>query len=400
MPSSGISRLRGFSHLVVLGGLALVVLAAPAQAQDGGPAAPPPTPVRVATAREETLAPRRKVFGELRPSRRALVASEEAGLVREVLVREGERVAAGSVLARLDSTRIELELAVNDASLRAAEATAAERAAAVEREVRDIELLRRAAEAGGTNPREILDAESALAIAKAQVVAARAAAKVVEAQGAILARRRSDAEIRAPFAGVVTRKATESGAWIAGGGAVVELVDTERLEGWFDVPQELLESAMRLAAGASGGAPAGAIEIRSPGGATIRASSIRVIPEIDARSRTFHASADVANDGTLAAGLALHAFVPQGAPAAFTVLPKDALLYQGTNASVLVVERGLARPVAVRVAFPIGDSVAIEAGAVAAGATVVVEGNERLMPGAAVAPIASPSSAAAAEGAK
>jgi RND family efflux transporter MFP subunit len=392
------SRLRGFSPrlagaaVLVSGILASPIAAAAVRAQEGAPSAPPPTPVRVAVAREESLAPRRKVFGELRPSRRVIVASEESGLVRELLVREGDLVERGAVLALLDSTRVELELAANAASLRAAEALAQERAAAAERERRDLALIQRAAEAGGTNPRELADAESALAIAEVQVVAARAAAGIVEEQGKLLAERLRDAEVRAPFVGVVTRKATETGAWIAAGGAVVELVDAVGLEGWFDVPQELLESAQKLVAGAGG---LGAIEIRTANGGVLRAERVRIVPEIDPRSRTFHAVVDARNDGTLAAGLALHAFVPQGAPSAFTVVPKDALLYQGTNTSVLVVDRGVARPVPVRVAFPVGDSVALEPGSVAAGATVVVEGNERLMPGSPVAPIASPASASA-----
>jgi hypothetical protein len=95
------------------------------------------------------------------------------------------------------------------------------------------------------------------------------------------------------------------------------------------------------------------------------------------------------DDVPLAAGLALNAFVPQGAAANWTLVPKNALVYQGVNASVFMVDKGVAVPVPVRVAFPIGDSVALEgAGMLAAGALVVVEGNERLIPMSPVAPIA------------
>ena len=69
-------------------------------------------------------------------------------------------------------------------------------------------------------------------------------------------------------------------------------------------------------------------------------------------------------------------------------MPKDALVYQGVNTSVFVVRNGVAVPTPVRVAFPIGDEVALDPGVIAAGDAVVVEGNERLIPGSAVAPIA------------
>jgi multidrug efflux pump subunit AcrA (membrane-fusion protein) len=129
--------------------------------------------------------------------------------------------------------------------------------------------------------------------------------------------------------------------------------------------------------------------MRSPSGRAVRGSAVRVIPEIDLRARTFHAVLTVANEkGALAPGLALTAYVPQGAPRNWLMLPKDALVYQGVNTLVYVVRGGVALPVQVRVAFPVGDQVAVEAEQLTAGAQVVIEGNERLMPMAPVAPIA------------
>jgi RND family efflux transporter MFP subunit len=395
----------------ILASFASLALSLAAAAQDGAPMdaakGPPPTPVKVAEARTAELAPRKRVYGELRAPHRSIVAAEEAGIVREALVSEGLVVGKGDVLARLDDTRVRLEMAVNAANLLAANAVVEERRAVVVREERDLELLRRASAEGGTNPRELTDGESALAIARAQVESARAAAAVVEQQGALLARRARDLEIRAPFGGVITSKSVEPGAWIAAGGAVVD-----HLEAWFDVPQEFFASATALASSdassrAVSAAPSaipasevGAIqslEIRTSLDTLVRAGAVRVIPEIDPRSRTFHAVAEIANgDGRLAAGMALEAFVPQGAPTSWTMVPKDALVYQGVSASIFVVRGGLASPTPVRVAFPVGDEVALEPGAVAAGDLVVIEGNERLMPMTPVAPIPAAASAGAA----
>ncbi len=367
-----------------------------AVAQDGAPAGPPPTPVRVGSAREETLAPRRRVFGELRAVRRATVAAEEAGIVVEVAAREGERVAEGAVLVRLDDARLRLELAAIEASTEAARATTREREAALVREERDLELLARAESEGAVNPRERLNAESAVAVAAAQLGQARAAVVLAERQEALLADRLGDLVVRAPFAGVVTRRDAEEGAWISEGGAVVELVDDRRLEGWFDLPQELLAAARALAGNADATALA-AFELAGPSGRRVDATALRVVPEVDPRSRTFHAVARIdAPSADLAPGLALSAFVPEGAARAWTLVPKDALVYRGTSASVFVVRDGRAAPVAVRVAFPYGEWAALDPGSVRAGDEVVVEGNERLMPGAAVVPVVAPREAAAA----
>ena len=397
-------------RVVAVAASASVILLDPAAfAQDAAkdaPAAPatmgpPPTPVVVASVRVEKLAPRKKVFGELQAAHRSVIAAEEGGIVREVVVHEGERAAAGAVLVRLDDARIKLALAANSASLIAAHATVDEREEMVKRSERGLDLMKRAAEQGGTNPREMSDSGSGLAIAQS-----RAAAVIVEQQGAMLAKRIADLEVRAPYAGVVTARHADIGAWIADGGAVVDFIATEEYEGWFEVPQEFLGAAMELVAQSnkqlSRGIP---VQIQTSTGQDLQAVGIRVVPEIDPRSRTFHAVLRIMRDDevVLASGLSLNAFVPQGAPANWTLVPKNAIVYQGVNASVYMVDKGVAIPVPVRIAFPVGDSVALEgASALVAGAQVVVEGNERLMPMAKVVPVApsAPISAPAAPGAK
>jgi RND family efflux transporter MFP subunit len=392
------SRAGRFLRVIGVSALTMLFSAPVLFAQDGPPQGPPPTPVKVVEAREERLAPRRKVFGELRAVRRTTVAAEEGGIVREFRVSEGSRVRAGEPVARLDGARIDLELRVLEANTAVARATLAERELGVRRAERDLDLLRRAAAQGGTNPREIADAESDLAVAAAQVVQAEASIAVLEEQAALLAERRRDLEITAPFDGVVTKRHAEAGAWVAEGGAVVELVDSDHLEAWFDVPQELFAAAQQLASSSGdGGAPAlRSLEIEATTGVRVEPTALRILPEIDAKSRTFHAIAAVREDrGNLATGLALNAYVPQGAPAVWTLVPKDALVYQGVNITVFVVRGGVAVPTPVRVAFPVGEEVAIEPGVIAAGSLVVVEGNERLIPGSAVAPIAAKSAPAA-----
>ena len=368
-----------------------VLLTAPVAAQDAAPAAPPPTPVKVAAARTEQMAPRKKVFGELRAARRATIAAEEGGIVREVLVREGEKAEAGGVLVRLDDTRLKLALAANAAALTAAEATVDERESAVGREERHLTLMKRAELGGGTNPREMADAESALASARAQLAQAKAAVSVIEQQGALLERRLKDLEVRAPFTGVVTARHAEVGAWIADGGAVVDFVGTESFEGWFDVPQELYGAAMELVAESDKHLTRGIpVDIESATGREIQAVGIRVVPEIDPRSRTFRTVLRIMKDDglSLASGLALTAYVPAGARAPRLLVPKDAVLRGEAGPFVYAVRDGIAVPVNVRIAFPAGADVALEPGALEDGAKVVVEGNERLRPMTPVAAIA------------
>ena len=366
-----------------------------AAASDSAPKGPPPTPVRVAMPVREVHAARKKVFGELRPSQRTTVAAEEPGIVREVAVRVGDRVRAGDKLAMLDGARLQLEQSALDADIALAQTTIAEREAERGRAERDLDLLRRASAAGGTNPRELADAESALAIATARKTQALAAIEVLNEAKKLLAKRVSDLTITAPFEGVVTARHVDLGAWAAMGGSIVDIADTVHLEAWFDVPQELYEfvhSSLADRANASGASTtASSVTLQSVFGRTLTPTSIRIVPEIDPKARTFHAIAAIDNtDGALAAGLAVEAFIPQGNPREVTIVPKDALVYSGRSAIVYVVQDGIANAFGVDVLFPLGDRVAVlgPSALKQEDALVVIEGNERLMQGTPVVPIA------------
>ncbi|MEM7518041.1 MAG: biotin/lipoyl-binding protein, partial [Planctomycetota bacterium] len=134
----------------------------------------PPSPVRVGEVRLETVAEKRRVTGDVRAIRRTSVATREPGLVLEITKREGERVEAGEVLAQLDDSRLRLERDVLAAEKSAAEATLAERRRSAEQSTRDLEILRTLSERNAANRKELLDAETADAVAKARVMQAEA----------------------------------------------------------------------------------------------------------------------------------------------------------------------------------------------------------------------------------
>ena len=356
---------------------------------------PPPTAVRVVAVTEQSLAPRKQVFGELRPARFSTIASEEAGIVRSVLVREGDLIERGAVIAKLDGTRLHIEVKMNLHNIASAEAMVAERSASLLMQQRQLELIRKASEEGATNPREILDAQSKSDIAKSQSEQVAQSMQALEKTKELLTKRLGDLDLRAPFGGVVVKKHTEVGEWISEGAPIIDLAETAMLEAWFEVPQELFEAAV-AEVGRTRGEPTtpSPIEVRTASQTRVVGKALRVIPAIDPRSRTFYAVLDVTNEnGALAAGLALTAYVPAGPLTPRLIIPKDALLRGDAGAFVYAVRGGVAVPVNVRVAFPVGDNVALEACALESTDQVVVEGNERLMPMSAVVAIETPRTA-------
>lgn len=174
-------------------------------------------------------------------ARRIDVATRFGGRLVEVLVREGDRVEAGQVVARIEASEVEARLREAEAALHQAEQVLRE-AQALERQ-RESELafaiheLERAQSLGerGFTPSQVVDlrrtqkatAEAALAAARAGVQRAEAA---IAAAQATVARIRSDlAEytLRAPRAGRVQYRLAEPGEVLAPGARVVSLLDLE-----------------------------------------------------------------------------------------------------------------------------------------------------------------------------
>jgi RND family efflux transporter MFP subunit len=371
--------------------LAAAAIALPPAAAAQGP---PPSPVRAAPVLEQDLRPRRTVPGELRSPRESRLASIEAGLVEAILVREGEAVAAGMPIARLDAARMRLEQRVLEAERDAAQSDLAERDAEHRQAVRDLRLVEESRLAGAANVREELDATSRLEIAEARRTQARRRLEVFESRLALLSRRIADMEVKAPFDGVVTVRNAESGQWLPAGGEVAVLVEVDRLEAWLAMPQSIAEAwAPAVAGDGSPESDAAATEesvvLRIDATGDERPlAGIRVVPSVDRRGRTFTAIVPLANEGRrLLPGMSVTAYVPAGPRQRVLTVPKDAVLLGERGASVWVVRPGpgggsVAVPAAVELAFPLGNAWAIRSGGLAAGDLVVVEGNERLMPNA------------------
>ncbi|MFO7303030.1 MAG: biotin/lipoyl-binding protein, partial [Acidobacteriota bacterium] len=177
-----------------------------------GPAVPVGTAVRTGIAQHIVAS------GRVRVATRVAVAAEIGGRVVAIPVREGDRVAAGDILLRLDDA--EARAAVAEARAALAQAVArvdevrrvtavvageASREAAVNLERAEAELarVRRLAGAGALPTATLEDAERAVAVARAQKEAADARDAAASAEGV---------ELRLAEAAVAQAQAAVAGA--------------------------------------------------------------------------------------------------------------------------------------------------------------------------------------------
>jgi HlyD family secretion protein len=156
--------------------------------------------------------------GSLQPTNKVDIGSELSGIVEAVMVDDNDVVKQGQVLARLDLSKLEDQVARSRSSLVSTEAKVRQTVATVTEARANLERLRQVHElSGGKVPSqsEMATAEAALTRAVAEEASARAS--VTEA-GASL---RSDetnvrkASIRSPINGVVLSRKVEPGQTVA-----------------------------------------------------------------------------------------------------------------------------------------------------------------------------------------
>jgi RND family efflux transporter MFP subunit len=232
------------------------------------------------------------------------VSASGSGLLVDLKVREGDYVQAGQVIASLDRRDAALRIAQAEAGLKAAQV----QLAGAEREVARLERLAR----DQAVPQADLDRLTS------SRDAAAAGVEVAQA-GLNLARKMAaDADVRAPFAGLVTARLKAEGEWISTmpPAPLVLLAEVDPLELKVDVPAALLP---RVAAGDT--LTVDLVSIGRKQQATIT----RVVPEVSARTRAFTVYAELPNPNrTLAPGLFAEVRLGRGGarPATETAAPE------------------------------------------------------------------------------
>jgi RND family efflux transporter MFP subunit len=356
----------------------------------GGAGGPPASVVKVASVELETVGLRREVPGDLRAKQRSAVATVEAGRVIEVRFDEADVVAEGDVLVVLDDRRLREDLSAAEAEVAVAEA-------AVRRREAEATQLREEADAQQAASRNMPGSVSQIALRQAQTAADVADAEVNAAQKQLAAARTrvdrvnvqlEDVAVKAPFDGVILERVAEVGEFLQAGASVATLSSTGTFEAVIEVPESIGLSLITAAG------PEDVSILVSTTGLRLVPVALRVVPELDARSRRYTVVADVFSDDPsrpLASGMSVTATLPASGEVERLVVPVDAIQRDPAGDYVRMIVPGQfgqsAVPVGVKVQFRLGDrAVLSENPQLRPGVSVVVEGGERLRPGMPVDP--------------
>ncbi len=302
--------------------------------------------VKVDEVKRQPLSQTVPIIGRLVARRAGVVASRSAGPVAEIKVQVGDRVETGAVLAILVTDSIKATLQLRQAELKQAR-----------QRLKRLESLRRSRSAAF--PRARYD--------DAMQEVAKTAANLRSAEIEL-----ANAEIRAPYPGVVTVRHTEAGAYLKVGDSVVSMVNDRDLEIEADVPSKRVHG---LTAGRR-------ITIEFEDGARHLVTVRTVVPEENPMTRTRMVRLVPSFKGGtngLAVNQSVTVHVPVGEAREVISVHKDGVIHRQGKYIVFVVEDGVARLRTVTLGEAVGSRFEVLTG-LKAGDQVVVRGNERLRP--------------------
>lgn len=345
--SSRHRNLSGLLALLALGVASLVLAGCQAPAAEE-PASEVPRNVRAMTLATSAVTEYFEVAGPVLPVRGTDVSAEEGGTVQAIPHDKGAQVRAGSVLIVLDRALLAADAAAARANLSLQEYN----------HDKTTQLF----EANKISRLEFLQSETTLAQARA----ARDAAEV----------RFERAEVKAPFAGIVSERYVEPGQLVTPGLPVARVIDPYTLK----IEAHLTESEV---AWIRTGQPA---EIRVEGVRDALTGEVGWVGfEAERASGKFKVEIHIRNaDLALRTGVIGRARLEKQTVRDLVVIPRDAIVQGRAGDEVFVVEADRARRRSVQLGPSQGLMVAVTSG-LTPGELLVVRGQREVQDGSLVA---------------
>jgi len=366
-----LSVLNPVTKGLLLAFMLIVTYAAP---QAVSAAVKPPTKVVVEKIRKTEVMQTFPAIGRFVARQHGVVAALPNGPVKEMLVNVGDRVEAGQVVSRMVQARIQAnrdllaaELSEKDAALRTAQAQ-------LKLTLGEMERIGGLKKSAAFSQGRYSDKRNEVAKVRSEVSEAEGAVAKARANLKLASIDLYNAEVRAPYNGVVVQRHAVAGAHLAVGDPVVTLVNDREMEVEADVPAERL-------VGVSVGRD---VRLKLSDGTFLQAKIRAIVPSENAKTRTrpVRFSLDESEGverPAIADNQSVTVLLPVARARRVLTVHKDAVTSRGANKVVITVVDETATPRNIRIGNAVGERFTVLSG-LEDGDIVVIRGNEGLRP--------------------
>lgn len=316
-----------------------------------------------------------EAMGTVQARTASTLSSKLLGTVKKIHVREGDRVNQGTLLVVLDDRQVTARLRQDQEALAQTGRAAAAARAGADLAQATYQRYLLLAQQESVSRQEFDEVEARQRQAEAMAAAARHGVQQAEAAVAAARASQQDANVRAPYDGIVTARMVEPGDLAAPGTPLVSLEKTGALRVDLVIPEthfnfvSLNQKVM--------------IRIHSLSSPPLEGAVTTIAPAADQRSRSFLVKVDLPANPAVRSGMFARVIIPM-AEEGLLLIPAAAVIVQGQLTGVFVVDADqIARFRLIRTGRTFGDSVEVIAG-LKAGIRYVVSPAPKLVDGARV----------------
>jgi len=321
---------------------------------------PPPASVSVAEVKSGMVAPQSEFIATIFYQEISETASETNGLALDVRFEEGQRVKQGQVLVELGSEILRKRLQAVRSGYEQALS---------ELEIAKIDLKRREKLFAKKSISEQTYDEN-----RYRVIGTEKHAASLNAQVEQLAIELEKKIIRSPFDGVVIKRHVDRGEWIAEGETIAVIGKDDIIDIVAELPEHVIpyvKIGMQVSASANGHKLSGKV--------------FAIVPKGDVRTRTFPVKIRTPNQFALIEGMSARVTLPRGEIKKTLIVPRDAVITKFGQTMIFTADNSKATMLPVEIIGFEGLDAGVKSPGLKAGMLVVVEGNERLRDGQAIA---------------
>jgi len=266
------------------------------------------------------------------------VYARASGYVKSLGGDVGDRVAAGKLLAEIDTPEIDAEIAKARASVDFARAEVAKDRVDLDLATATLKRFEGFARTGGVTEQQLNEKRAAVEQAKSALGASEASIAVADAEVKRLATLQEFERVAAPFDGVITARGYDLGALVgpSSGKALFRVEKTDVLRVYVNVPQTHAPS-VKVGGRAT-------LVVRNFPGREFSGEVTRTASVLDPATRTLRCEIDVPNpDGALFSGMYGEVRLPVATPRAPLLVPTSAPQFGADGTTVWIVEGDRAR---------------------------------------------------------